>query len=316
MYKTLVFSTVLSIGSVSGAFAGSLTASAILQDFNAVVYTNASTPSDVEGSLVVGGNLTGATVFNNPNGSTPYASFGALTVYGNTSGNPINLDNGGTAYVGGTRGAIVNFNGGGSYIAAPSYAIANFETPLNALSLSLSGLAATAANPVTGNNEVFKAVAGANGIAVFDLTAAQLAAIPSFSVNLNGASSVVFNVSGSSATYNANDESGAAGANNIIWNFYGATGTVALNTQIGGTVLAPDALVTNGNQIDGALVANAWNGSGELHEYGFVGTLPSSGTVGTPSPTGVPEPASMALVGSGLLGLGIVRRRQSRITTP
>ncbi|MEA2739741.1 MAG: hypothetical protein QOH05_3048 [Acetobacteraceae bacterium] len=126
--------------------------------------------------------------------------------------------------------------------------------------------------PTTG-----KAMPGANGIAVIDLTAAQLAAIPSFSINMNGASSLIFNVDGSSASFNANDLSGTTGANNIIWNFYNAAGTVAINTQIGGTVLATGATVTNNNQIDGAMVANNWTGSGEVHDYQFTGTLPTTG---------------------------------------
>jgi hypothetical protein len=87
-------------------------------------------------------------------------------------------------------------------------------------------------------------------------------------------------------------------ANKVIWNFYDATGTVALNTQIGGTVLAVEGKVTNNNQIDGALVANAWTGSGELHEYAFTGTLPS---------TSVPEPDSMALLEAGIFGLVMLR---------
>jgi choice-of-anchor A domain-containing protein len=301
--RTLLLSTALSFSGMAAASATPLSAITILQDFSGIVYTNASSSSDVEGALVVGGNLTAATVYNSPNGSSQPVGFGALTVYGSTSGNSINIDNGGNAYVGGAKGATINFNGGGSYIAAPGYAITAFKTPLNALSLSLAGLAPTASNPASGNNEVFNAVPGANDIAVFNLTAAQLAAIPSFSVDLNGASTVVFNVSGASASYSANDESGTSGADGIIWNFYNAT-SVSLDTQIGGTVLAPDAMVSNANQIDGVLVANAWSGSGELHEYPFDGTLPS---------TSVPEPASCAVLGVALLGLGWVRQRNSRV---
>ena len=258
-----------------GVSAGSLTANAILKDFNAVIYGNGSTPSDIQGAAVIGGNFSGATVDSSPSGSLP-TGFGALTVFGSTSGNAINLNNGGKAYVGGTKGAKINFNGGGSYIAAPSTPISALQPTLNALSTSLSQLAATGTLPATGNNEVIKATPGANGIAVIDLTAAQLAAIPSFTVNLNGASSLIFNVNGSSANFNANDESGTTGAGNIIWNFYNATGTVALNTQIGGTVLAPAAKVTNSNQVDGFLVAKTWTGSGELHDIPFIGALPSN----------------------------------------
>ena len=301
---TLLLGTGMALASVATATAGPLTATAILQDFNAIIYQNASTQSDIEGAAVIGGNFSGATMYNNPVGSQP-AGFGALTVYGSTSGNSININNGGKAYVGGSKGASVNFNGGGGYVAAPADGIADFESQLDALSTSLSQLAATGTLPATGNNEVINAIAGASGIAVFDLTAAQLAAIPSFSISLNGASTVVFNVDGSSASFNANDESGSNGAGNIIWNYYDATGTVAINTLLGGTVLATAARVTNNNQIDGALVAQQWTGTGELHDVPFTGTVPSD-------PASVPEPGSITLLGAAVIGLSLLRRRLHR----
>jgi len=290
------------------AFAGTINPSTALQDFNAIVYTNASTPSDIEGAVVVGGNFSGATVYNNPTaGQTQPAGYGALTVFGSTSGNPINIDNGGSAYVGGTSGAIVNFNGGGGfYTNPPSASISDYETAFDNLSTSLSQLTATSTLPTPGNNEAITATPGANGIAVFDITAAQLSQIPSYTMNMNGAATVIINVSGTSATFNANDESGTLGANNIIWNFYQAT-SVSLDTQIAGTVLATGANVTNQNQIDGDLIANSWTGSGELHDWAFDGPLPS--TSGGGSVASAPEPASLALLGAGLVALGYARRR-------
>ncbi len=284
------------------AHADQLTAATILQDFNAVIYDNASTSADIEGAAVVGGNFSGATVYNSPTGSQP-AGFGALTVFGSTSGNTIDIDNGGNAYVGGTKGATISFNGG-SYVAAPGATIADFETPLDNLSTELSQLTATGTVPSPTNNEVIKAVPGSDGIAVIDLTAAQLDEIPSYSIDLNGASTLIINVSGSTIDFNANDESGVTGADNIIWNFYDAT-SVTLTTQIAGTVLAPDATVTNDNQIDGTLVAESWTGQGELHDYPFDGTLPA---------TSVPEPGSLGLLAAGLAAfflLHVVRRRNA-----
>ena len=167
-------------------------------------------------------------------------------------------------------------------------------------------MAATSTLPATGNNEVLNATPGANGVAVFDVTAAQLAAIPSYQINLNGATSVIFNVSGSSLNWNANYESSDAADTKIIWNFYQAT-SLTFNTLIGGTVLAPDAAVTNNNQIDGTLVANSWTGQGELHEYGFTGTLPTSTTT-----VAVPEPAALVLLIGGLLVVWRMRAHKSR----
>ncbi len=301
LLASLLLGTGLALASVASATAGPLTATAILQDFNAIIYRNASSQSDIEGAAVIGGNFSRATLYNNPTATQP-AGYGALTVYGSTGGNSINIDNGGRAYVGGSKGAPVNFNGGGGYIAAPGNSIADFESQLDALSTSLSQLAATGSLPKTDNNEVINAIAGASGIAVFDLTAAQLAAIPSFSVNLNGASTVVFNVDGSSVSFNADDQSGSNGAGNIIWNFYDATGGVAINTLIGGSVLAPLASVTNNNQIDGALVARQWAGGGELHDVPFTGKVPSD-------PTSVPEPGSITLLAGAAITLTLLRRR-------
>jgi choice-of-anchor A domain-containing protein len=267
--------------SVGPANADALTAEQILDGFNVVVYGDASTPSDIEGAALVGGNFSGATVYNNPGSAGQPAGYGALTVYGNTTGNAININNGGSAYVGGSAGAQINFNGGGGYIGAPPESMAGIESTMDALSTDLSGLAANSILPPTGNNEVIKAMPGANGIAVFNITASQLALIPSYSIDLNGASTVIFNVSGKSVTFGANDESGVTGAHNIIWNFYQAQ-SVTLDTLIAGTVLAAGAAVANGNQIDGTLVADSWTGSGEVHEYGFDGNLPPA----------IPEPAS------------------------
>ena len=292
-------SMALLLASLGGASANaaSVNVGTALKDFNAIIFGNASTTSDIEGAAVIGGNFSGATVYNNPTAAQP-AGFGALTVYGSTNGNPINMDNGGSAYVGGTHGAIINFNGGGGYIGAPGVTIADFETAFDSASAKLSTLTATSTLPAPGNNEVINATPGASGIAVFDITAADLAAIPSYNIALNGASTVIFNVSGDTIDFNGNDESGTTGADNIIWNFYQAT-KVTLGTELAGTVLAVQATVNNSNAIDGTLVAASWGGDGELHNYGFAGPLPA----------GVPEPSTWAMMLLGFGGMGAMLRR-------
>jgi choice-of-anchor A domain-containing protein len=283
------------------ASATPISASTILSNFNAVIYNNATTSSDIEGAAVIGGNFNGATVYNNPTTGRA-AGYSALTVFGNQTGST-NINNGGGAYVAGSYQTI-NFNGGGGFYTAPPSTIADFKTSLNALSTQLAQLTATSTLPTAGNNEQITATPGANGVAVFNITADQLNAIPSYVMNLNGSSSVIFNVSGTSVTFNANDESGVTGANNIIWNFYQAT-SVNLGTQIAGTVLAVNGNVTNNNQIDGVLVANSFSGQGEVHDYAFTGTLPATQTVVT-----APEPGSLTVLGAGLLAVGYARRRR------
>lgn len=282
------------LGSAASA-AAPLGASTLLNDFNAVVFTNGSTAHEIEGAAVIGGTFSGAVLYSRPTTGQP-AGFGALTVFGATSGGDIDINNSGDAYVAGAHGAKISFNGGG-YIGAPSAAISDFVTPLSALSTSLSKLSATGSLPAPGNNEVIKAVPGANGIAVFDVSASDLAHIPSYGLQLNGASTVIFNVSGATVDFDANDETGTTGADNIIWNFYQAT-SVDLQTDIAGTVLAPLAHVANGGQIDGVLVADAWTGDGELHDWAFTGPLPPS----------VPEPGVWAMLLVGLAALGAALR--------
>lgn len=304
-YAALILGFVFA-GFVSApAFASPIDASTVLRDFNTVIFGNASTQADIEGAAVIGGNFSGATMYNNPTQS-PASGFSALTVYGSTYGNSMNINNGGSAYIGGSHGQQVNFNGGGgfSYTPPPS-TIPDFQSSLNNLSAQLSQLSANSSliMPTDGstNNVQFKATPGANGVAVFNITAAQLSSFASFVMNLNGSTSMIVNVSGTSVTINGNDNSGALGANNIIWNFYQAT-TLNIGTLIGGTVLATQAAVTNNNQIDGGLFAQSWTGNGELHSYGFTGTLPVA----------TPEPASLALMGAGLGALGLVRRRRAK----
>jgi hypothetical protein len=54
-----------------------------------------------------------------------------------------------------------------------------------------------------------------------------------------------------------------------------------------------------------SLTRSVVNGVGNVS---FSGTL---ATTGAPAPSSVPEPASMAVLGAGLLGLGLVRRRKA-----
>ncbi|MBN9564152.1 MAG: choice-of-anchor A family protein [Alphaproteobacteria bacterium] len=283
------------------ASATTLTASSILGEFNAVVFHDVSgSCCDVEGPVVIGGNLSGGGTFFNRGAATLPTGYGTANVYGNASGH-FNA-NGAQVYVAGTNSATFS---GGSVHNGASFAdpFSAFQAPLVALSHELSLLTANSTLPAHNhppvNNGVIKAtpgvVNGVNGIAVFNITAADLADFASFSLDVNAASTVVLNVSGN-YTQTANIQNIVeANRTKVIWNFYDAT---ILNlTRFEGAVLAPYATVHNASPIEGTLVASAFDPGGELHYHPFTGDLSFL------KPTDVPEPVGTAVLGVGLLGL-------------
>ncbi len=105
---------------VSPANAQALSAAQILDQFNAVIFQNFSTNSDVEGRTVIGGNMTGGTTFGINPAAEAASSFATLTVYGNeTSGNSLNVDAPGVT-IGGTNAGNLNLNDGGSVFVGGS----------------------------------------------------------------------------------------------------------------------------------------------------------------------------------------------------
>lgn len=316
------------------AHAAPLSGGEVLQQFNLVVFGDARSSSHVDGRSYIGGNLQGGDYVQHP-GDMSASAYAGLVVGGNAAGLNVNGGgisvggdlssaninqgnayvggdasnvnfNGGSAYVGGTASGS-NFNGGRSTSAAAQASPDGIEDTLRDLSRQLAGLADTGGTVrIDGNRASFSAVANTDGLAVFDLGAIDAALFKAgeFAFDTGGADLVIFNVDALVVDIVANFLAGSAQTlgSRLVWNFYNAT-DITLYSQFGGTVLAPHAVLTNYNNIEGSVVVNSLAQYGEIHLQALAGDLPPNGHT-------VPEPGSLMLGLAALPALLATTRRR------
>ncbi|BCI70609.1 PEP-CTERM putative exosortase interaction domain protein [Sphingomonas sp. S17] len=318
-----------------------------LKEWNLIVLGDLTSSSEVEGRTFVGGNLSGNS--SNYQIRTPAPSSYAvpgLTVVGDVLGGTKNLNNGSGALVGGSVQGGFNLNGGvqtvkvggtlsntninqnivqsglsasdPGFVAGLNQQKTLLASSMTDLSNSYAGLTATSSVSIAGNRATFNAVANANGVAVFNLNAADLSRFGEIAFNRNGADTVIVNVTGSAVRLDDNFLGDATGlGEHVIWNFPTAT-SLELTAAWKGSVLAPKAAATTANYIEGSAVFGSLIQNGEFHLGTYIGAYaPTSPQVPvTPggssggSPTPVPEPATMALMAGGLALLVLARRRR------
>ncbi|MDR3533650.1 MAG: choice-of-anchor A family protein [Rhodopila sp.] len=263
---------------VGPAHADTLSASDIFSQFNAVIFGNFASSSDVEGRTVVGGNLTGGATFDLNPAAAAASSFSSLTVYGNTTyGGNYNINNGGGVTIAGTNNVSFNLNGGGSaYVGGANSGNINLSggsgnvtvggTNSGGLSLSYGGSvyvgAGNTGRGISANGNATVAINGSNS--------ANLTLNGGGTVSLNGSNTGTISLNGGSLSYtgsqsgNLNLNGGATATKVSSLNLTAATSTLgsfattfqtpltALSTQLN-SLAANSAAKSSG----GAITFNA-----------------------------------------------------------
>ncbi|HEY3908588.1 MAG TPA: collagen-binding domain-containing protein [Stellaceae bacterium] len=326
------------------AFAGAATAQAdpfpvnvLLTNFNVITMGNFATTSDVNGPVLIGGNLS-----NNGAGTldflnvpqtcctTPTPNYAEINVFGSNSG--VWSESTQRAFVGGsntgsfgsgpvTTGYIFpGFNqpGAGSNTATFTQDI---WTPLVTVSNNLAGL--TANSSLVGNTFTPGTAVGPTTPAVFNLTLAQLNAL-SGTVTFGGCigagtCDTVIDVTGTGTFtqgFSFPTADNIPGLPNVIFNFENATGVEwGAPSNFDASILAVDAIGSNngssplvGNLVVSSVLATAPLGN-EVHDAPF----DCSDNLCTIEH--IPEPGSLPLLGAALLSfaalasIAAIRRR-------
>lgn len=302
-----MFRTVVSVSALI-AMAGVATADVTFTNFNLVVLGNLDSTSEVEGRAAIKGNLSGP-ASNYAIKLTPasaYLGVDTLIVGGNLLGQNVNIQ-AGNLRLGGSQGTtLVNFNGGGVKITDPGAAgmVDAMGVEMFSTRSTLASYAATAAVTLPGSQPagvVFNAVPGVGGVAVFSVDGNSLFnndKVQQMDLNLNGASSVVINVTGSSVTWNHGNMVGGfltpEARSKVIWNFVNATNVDLTSKALNGSLLAPGAAVSFQGVIEGSAFVGSMTQRGEVHLPLYTGVVPAPGAL------------SLAAVG----GLIALRRRR------
>lgn len=299
---------VLPLATPGAADAATILNSDLLTQFNAIV-GNFSTTSETEGAVIIGGNLSGNSATLDAHSIHPggtASGFADVNIYGTTSGGPYNVNNL-HVRVGTPQGSATFSGGTTTYNATFPVPYATISGQLKTLSTELSKLSTTAGTSLT--NSVFNA-APIGGVAVLDITGAQLMSLNNPTFNLNGAQLLIINVDASSYTAgNGINFNTASIGSKILWNFYDAT-SLNFNVEFGGTILAPNALVRNSSPIDGTLFASSYEGNGELH-YVPLTDAKYFDTIGA-----VPEPSTWAMIIIGFAAVGTMAYRRRDRSAP
>jgi choice-of-anchor A domain-containing protein len=286
---------------------------------NTLIAGNISTNADITGRVAAANKITAGTTIGSSLNSDPYGSaavYDLISANGLNSGEQFNLNSHGNAYAPGSNGNF-NFNGGGHRVTSGSLGIdfGALRTSLDSQTIALAALTSTGSILGTnqpGVNPSFFVLKGTDPtLNIFNITAAEFADTNHpIDIQAPAGSTIIVNVAGTNVTlgtglyYNQNQTSGDSSADaDILFNFASAQ-TVTIDGQFSASILAPFAVLSGNSQMAGNFIAAQIGQTGEVHNVEFTGTLPND-----PS-TVTPEPASLMLLGTGMLGLAAALRRR------
>lgn len=334
--RASLLATVLSLVPTASALAIPFSPQTLISTFGVITHTNFATTSDVRFPVLVGGNLSnsGAGILSSfsPGTPAPPIGYGEINVFGNNSG--IWAENGSQhVFLGGANVGAGKFLNPGSFTANYTFPgaagspgegtnAATFDTdiwaPLTSLSASLAALPSSGTfNPATGTF-----TPAASGVSVWNVTAAQLeSAQQNFKFanclsNIPNPSSCdgVVNVTGGSFNSGVRTFEPLFPLPGLIFNFIDAT-NITLGNVWEASILAPSANVqTTGGWIDGNVIANSVGGLGAIGQEIHNPLFDCSDNLCTiqPPPPAVPEPGTLALLGTALAAsYSTLRRRRA-----
>lgn len=319
--RGIALSLVLALSSLS-ASAATLNPDEILTQFNLVVFGDHRLDSQVHGRAFIGGNVTGNSgSITTSNYTLPASAFADVTIGGNVTSGAVNTVQGATVQIGGNNSTRIN-NAGSVLVGGTSVRI-NPPVTVNVSDLKLnidSAMAAIRATMTLTSQTLRELDQTAtltrhsqgvrfdaeptDGRVVYNIGAADLTG-NEIGINLGGADTVVINVSGKNISFGQNFNTSESVGANVLWNFYEAE-TLALNNRFVGSVLAPNAAFTNGNNVFGSVIVSSFAQGGQIHQQAWAGTLHGGDT-----PAPIPLPAAGWLLLGAVGALAALRRRRA-----
>jgi choice-of-anchor A domain-containing protein len=205
-------------------------------------------------------------------------------------------------------GSFANANGhGGRNFISNTASSAALDADAAALSRQFAAMATTGAltsGQWTPGNATLTGTA--SGINVFTIDGDRYSGLYALSFAGLGTGAIV-NISGSSFRNFVNIDFGTLSPDQVVFNFFEASDIRMNGMDIGGSILAPGALVQlQGGSVAGSVVADSFTSAGAR-----IGGNAFSGFTGQQT-TPVPEPASWTMMIGGFALIGLMLRRRQR----